>query len=182
MIGILSGMTRYFLLTPILEATDYLIQVSAYENRVIIGTLFFFISAFMIAGVAIVMYPILKNYNEALALGFVGARIVEGVLIIIAILAILILLTLSVEFVEAGAPDTPDFQTTGDLLLALHYWAYSALWAITVSLSSLMFFYLLYQSNSFLDGYRFGVLSEPYCSLQVRYHFSAHRTRFSFFH
>ena len=147
MIGIISGMIRYFLLTPILEAPDYLIQVSANENRVIIGTLFFFINAFMIAGVAIMMYPILKKYNEALSLGYVGARIVEGVLIIIAILAILTLLTLSVKFVEAGAPDTPYFQTTGDLLLALHNWAYSVFWAIIVSLSSLMFFYLLYQSK-----------------------------------
>jgi hypothetical protein len=147
MIGILSGMIRYFLLTPILEAPDYLLQVSANENRVIIGSLFFFISAFLIAGVAIVMYPILKKYNEALALGFVGARIVEGILIIIAILAILTLLTLSMEFMEEGSPDTPYFQTTGDLLLALHDWAYDVLWAITISLSSLMFFYLLYKSK-----------------------------------
>jgi hypothetical protein len=146
-IGIISGMTRYFLLTPILEAPDYLIQVSANENRVIIGTLLFFTNAFMIAGVAIVMYPILKKYNEALALGFVGARIVEAVLIIIAILAILTLLTLRVEFVLAGAPSTHYFQTTGDLLLALQDWAYSELWSITVCLSSMMFFCLLYQSK-----------------------------------
>jgi hypothetical protein len=147
MIGILSGMIRYFLLTPILEAPDYLVQVSANENCVIIGTLFFFINAFMIAGVAIVMYPILKKYNEALSLGFVAARLAEGILIIIAILAILTLLTLSMELVETGAPDTPYFQTTGDLLLAVHHWAYDVWWAIIISLSSLMFFYLLYQSK-----------------------------------
>jgi hypothetical protein len=87
---------------------------------VIIGTLFFFMNAFMIAGVAIVMYPILKKYNEALSLGFVAARLTEGILIIVAILAILTLLTLSMEFVETGAPDTPYFQTTGDLLLVGH--------------------------------------------------------------
>jgi hypothetical protein len=147
MIGILSGMTRYFLLTPILEAPDYLIQVSANETRVIFGTLFFFVSAFMIAGVAVVMYPILRKYNEALSLGFVAARLADGILIILAILAILTLLTLSMEFVETGTPDTPYYQTTGDLLLALHHWAYDVWWAIIISLSSLMFFYLLYQSR-----------------------------------
>jgi hypothetical protein len=147
MIGILSGMIRYFLLTPILEAPDYLIQVTANENRVIIGTLLFFMNAFMLAGVAIVMYPILRKYNEAISLGFVAARIIEGILIIVAILAILTLLTLSKEFVETGAPDTPYYQTTGDLLLALHDWAYGGYWSIVISLSSLMFFYLLYQSK-----------------------------------
>ena len=146
MIGILSGMIRYFLLTPILEAPDYLVQVSANEHRVIIGTLFFFMNAFMIAGVAIVMYPILRKYNEALSVGFVAARLAEGILILIATLAILMLLTLSLEFVETGAPDTPYYQTTGDLLLALHDWAYDVWWAIIISLSSMMFFCLLYQS------------------------------------
>jgi hypothetical protein len=37
-----------------------------------------FIKAVMVAGVAIVMYPILKTHNEALALGYVGARITEA--------------------------------------------------------------------------------------------------------
>ena len=147
MIGILSGMIRYFLLTPILEAPEYLVQVSASENRVIIGTLFFFMNAFMLAGVAIVMYPILKKYNEALSLGFVAARLAEGILIIVAILAILTLWTLSQEFVKAGAPDDSCFQILGELLLAVRYWAYNVLWPITLSLGSLMFYYLLYQSN-----------------------------------
>ena len=145
--AMVAGMLRFILLDPILDAPDYLINLSANENQVIIGAFLFYILAVALAGIAIVIYPILKKQNEALALGYVGARIIEGVLFIIAILAILTLWTLSQEFVKAGAPDDSCFQILGELLLAVRYWAYNVLWPITLSLGGLMFYYLLYQSN-----------------------------------
>jgi hypothetical protein len=145
--AMVAGMLRFVLLDPILDAPDYLIKVSANESKVIIGALSFFILAVALVGIAIVMYPILKKQNEALALGYVAARIVEGVLFIVAILAILTLRTLSQEFVKAGAPDASYYQIIGELLLAVRYWAYTVLWPIILSLGGLMFYYLLYQSN-----------------------------------
>ena len=145
--AMVAGMVRYVLLDPILDAPDYLINVSANETEVIIGVLFFYILAVAVAGIAIVIYPILKKYNEALALGYVAARIVEAVLFIVAILTILTLWTLSQEYVKAGAPDASYFQAAGELLLAVRYWAYNVLWPITLSLGALMFYYLLYQSK-----------------------------------
>jgi hypothetical protein len=145
--AMVAGGLRFFLLDPILDAPDYLINVSANENRVIIGALSFFVLAVALASIAIVIYPILRKQNEALALGYVGARIVEGVLFIVAILTILALLTLSQEFVKAGAPDASYYQTLGDLLLAVRYYAYNVLWPITLGLGALMFYFLLYQSK-----------------------------------
>ena len=130
-----------------IHAPDYLINVSENENQVTIGALFSSIMAVALAGVAITVYPILKKHNEALALGYVAATIIDGVLFIASILARLTLLTLSKEFVKAGAPHTSYFQTTGALLLAVHNWAYNVLWPITVGLGALMFYYLLYKSK-----------------------------------
>ena len=56
-----AGGIRYFLLDPILDDPDYLINISANKNRVIIGALSFLILAVALAGIAIVMYPILKK-------------------------------------------------------------------------------------------------------------------------
>jgi hypothetical protein len=145
--AMVAGMLRYVLLDPILDAPDYLINVSVNENQVIIGALSFFILAVALAGIAIVIYPILRKQNEALALGYVAARIVEGVLFIVAILAILTLWTLSQEFVKAGAPDASYFHTLGGLLLAVRHYAYNVLWPIIIGLGALMFYYLLYQSK-----------------------------------
>jgi len=145
--AMVSGMLRFVLLDPILDSPDYLIIVSANESKVIIGALTFYILAVALVGIAIVIYPILKKQNEVLALGYVAARIIEGVLFIIAILVILTLWTISQEYVKAGAPDDSFFQILGELLLAVRYWAYNVLWPITLSLGGLMFYYLLYQSN-----------------------------------
>jgi hypothetical protein len=142
-----TGMLRYVLLDPILDAPDYLTNVSANENLLLIGVLLFFITAVALMGIAIVMYPILKKQNGALALGYVGVRIIEGVLLIISILAILTLFTLSKEFVNAGTPDISYFSTFGTLLLAVRNWAYNLLWPITLGLGGLMFYYLLYKSK-----------------------------------
>ena len=150
--AMVAGMIRYIFLDPILDASDYLVNISAYENRVIIGAISFFILAIALAGIAIVIYPILKKQNEALALGYVGVRIIEGVLFIVTILAILTLWTLSQKFVEVRAPDASYFQTLGELLLAVRHWAYNVLWPIILSLGALMFIIFCIIQNSFLDG------------------------------
>jgi len=145
--AMVAGMLRYVLLDPILDAPDYLINVSVNDNKVIIGVLFFYIMTVALVGIAIVIYPILKKHNAVLALGYVAARIFEGVLFIVAILAILTLWTLSQEFVQAGTPGDYYFQALGELLLTVRFWAYNVLWPITLSLGGLMFYYILFQSK-----------------------------------
>jgi hypothetical protein len=56
-------------------------------------------------------------------------------------------LTLSQEFVKAGAPDASYFQTTGDLLLAAREWAFLIGSGLVWSLSAVILNYLLYQSK-----------------------------------
>jgi hypothetical protein len=133
-------------LGPILDAPDYLINVSANENQVIIGEFFMLIDAVAVASIAIAVYPVLKKHNESIALGYVGARIIEGVLFIVVVISTLTLLSLSQEFVKAGAPDASYFQTGGALLLAASDWAFML--GLTVfCLGALIFYYLLYQSK-----------------------------------
>jgi hypothetical protein len=92
------------------------------------------------------MFPILKKYNESLALGYVGARIFEGFFDIVIAMSLLLLLTLSREFVEAGAPDASYFQTSGALLHAVYDWS-SVLENFPYCLGALIFYYLLYRSK-----------------------------------
>jgi Domain of unknown function (DUF4386) len=131
---------------PIVSAPDYLINVSANENQVIIGALFELIAAFAVAGIAIWLYPVLKTQHEALALGAVGFRIIEGVFYIVAVVGLLSLLTLSQEYVKAGAPDASLFQASGILLLAVRKWA-GELGVIAFTMGALMYYYVFYQSK-----------------------------------
>ena len=60
-----------------IRAPDYLNLVSANENQVLIGTLLLLIMTISIICIPIMMFPILKKYNERLALGYIGIRIFE---------------------------------------------------------------------------------------------------------
>ena len=133
-------------LKPILDAPDYLIKISANENQMIIGVLLVLISAFASASIAIWLYPILKKHHEALALGSVGFRVMEGMLYIIGVVGLLSLLTLSQEYVKAGASNASLFQISGTLLLAVKKWA-GQLGVIAFTMGALMYYYVFYQSK-----------------------------------
>jgi hypothetical protein len=57
------------------------------------------------------------------------------------------LVTLSHEFVNAGAPIGSYFQTLGELLLAVRAWGGATLGSIVFWLGALILYYLLYQSR-----------------------------------
>lgn len=143
-IGTVAGLLS---VVSVIEDTDYLIKVSANANQVIIGAFFQFIMTAAYVGIAISLYPILRKYNESLALGFVGFRIIAGVFIIIGVISLLLLLTLSQEFVKAGAPDSSYFQTLGGLLRTGRDLVNHVAMILSLSLGGLMFYYLLYQSK-----------------------------------
>jgi len=134
------------LIESILDDPDYLITVSENITQVIIGVLIAFIDGIAIVGIAVFMFPILKKYNEPIALGYVGFRIVEFAIILVYLICPLLLITLSQEYVKAGAPADSYFQTSGTLLLAVRYWTLQMVYIFN-GLAGLMLSYLLYKSK-----------------------------------
>jgi hypothetical protein len=130
-----------------INSPDYLNQLAGNPGQIIIAALLEFIWAAAGAGIAIGLYPLLKKYNGALALGSVGFRVVENVFVLIGTLSLLSLLTLSQEFIAAGAPEASSFQTLGTLLLALRDWQIHVISGLAFSLGVLMYYAILYRSN-----------------------------------
>jgi len=129
------------------NSPDYLNQLAGNPDQIIIAALLEFIWAAAGAGIAIGLYPLLKKYNGALALGSVGFRVVENVFVLIGTLSLLSLLTLSQEFIAAGSPEASSFQTLGTLLLALRDWQLHVITGLAFSLGVLMYYAILYRSN-----------------------------------
>jgi hypothetical protein len=134
-------------LEPILDTPDYLINVSANENLVLIGMLLEFVNHIAVVCIPFMMFPILKKHNESLALGYVVFRIIESVTLIVGSISLLSLLTLSQEFMKTGAPDASYFLTLGTLLLAARDWTILLGVNIVFPLGALIFNYLLYRSK-----------------------------------
>ena len=135
-------------LLPILEAPDYLTKVSENENLVMIGVLFYFIMAAAGASIVLPMYPILKKYNESMALGSVGFRFIEGAIFMVGVFCVLSLVTVSQIFVEVGSPDTSYFQTLGKLLISGYTITHALVPGVfAFSLGALMYYYIFYHSK-----------------------------------
>ncbi len=107
--------------------------------------------AVAVAGVAFMIYPILTRsadteIKEGLALWYVGTRITESTIFVVAVLATLSLMALGQDFANAGASDAAHFQTGGTVLLATVDFAFM-LGQSVFCIGALMLYYLLYQSK-----------------------------------
>ena len=134
------------LIASIIDSSDDFFNVFENQNQIILGVLFVLIDAIAVIFIAILMYPILKKYNEGLALGYVGLRIFEGVAFFFGSISILTIVTLSQKY-DTGALDVANFQALGTLLLGVYDWSWLVGPLIFFALSTLPFYYLLYQSK-----------------------------------
>ena len=137
-----SGLT-----SSIVGAPDYLVQIAANKNLIVLGAILTFIAAAGSAGIAISLYPVLRKHNEGLALGSVGFRLVEGVFYIVGALGLLSLLSLSQEYTSVGPQAVPTFQVLGTLITAIRVWAGFVLGVIAFCLGAAMYYYVMYRSK-----------------------------------
>jgi hypothetical protein len=154
-VGMIAGVLS---IVSVIEEPDYLTKVSANNNQVLIGAFFQFIMIPASIGFALTLYPMLRKYNEGLALGFVGFRTIAGTFHLIGIILLPLFLILSQEFIKAGAPDSSYFQTLGALLRAGRDLVNHVAMILALSIGGLMFFYVLYQSKlvpRWLSGWGF---------------------------
>jgi hypothetical protein len=129
------------------NSSNYLVDISANGNQVLVGVLLAFMAAISSASIAISLYPTLRKHNEGLALAAVGFRLIEGVLYIVGIVGLLSLLTVSQQFVISGAPNPSYFQTLGASLLAGYHWVNYVAAVLAFCLGALMYYFIFYQTK-----------------------------------
>ena len=138
-LGLIIGNIVLF---PILE--DYL--ALAYPNalQVGIGVLLESVNGIAVIGIAVMLYPILKRYNEGIALGYLAFRVVEGFLSILGSTKAASLIELSQGYLDAGSVGD-HFATIGEIILADRHWTMEMLTVFI--LGALIFYFLLYRSE-----------------------------------
>ncbi len=146
-IGTIAGILSAVVTGPILTGTDYLTEVAANENQLIMGTLLILIMGFALAMIPVVLFPIFKKENETLAIGAVLFRgALEAVAYIAVVISMLLLLTVSRLYVYAAAPDTSYFITLGTILLEAGVW-FGYIVSFVFSLGALIIYFLFYKTN-----------------------------------
>jgi len=146
-IGTVAGILSLVFTGPVLESLDYLAQVSANPNQIVIGALFVLTMGLALAMIPVMLFPILKRYNEVLAVGYVLFRGgLEAVTYLALVIGWLFLPLISQAYIKASAADASYFQSLGDLVLKAHGQIGHVL-TIVFILGALMFYYVLYRSK-----------------------------------
>lgn len=104
------------------SSPDYLFLMAAHSNDVLLLALSVIVMGLACAGIGISMYPILKPYDQTLALGVVGFRVMEGTLQVASAVSLAVLLALSQEFVKAGSPADSFFQPAAAAIKSVREW------------------------------------------------------------
>jgi len=157
-------------LGSMLDGPDYLAQLAANSDRVVLAALIEFVWAATGAGIAIVLYPVLTKYNRSLAVASVAGRTVEGMFVLIATTSLLVLLTVGQQSVAAGPAAASSSQAVGGALLAVRDWVVGFLALLPFTLGVSMYYYLLYRSRlvpRWLSGW--GLIGAGLCLLSTVY-------------
>ena len=146
-IGTVSGIMAAVVTAPIRAGSTFPLNISASEPQWIIGTLLILLMGLSLAMVPVLLYPILKKYNEVLAFGSVLFRgVLEQVGQILYVISFFLLLTVSEIYGKTGAADISNFQTLGSMLIAAGHWIQN-INGVVFSIGTLMMFALFYQTR-----------------------------------
>jgi len=111
------------------------------DTAVIIGGVLEIIVALAGIGTAVVLYPVLKRQNEAVALGFVCSRVLEAAGILAGVASLLAIVSLR----QAGAG--ADALVTSQTLAVLYERIFVLSQSLMPALNDLLLGFLLYQSR-----------------------------------
>jgi hypothetical protein len=106
---------------PVLTDVDYILGAGA-DRSIELGALLEVLLAVSGIATAVVFFPVLKRQNEAVALGYVAARTVESIIILVGVAAILSVVILRREVGGAGAADAATLEIAGRSLVTFHEW------------------------------------------------------------
>jgi hypothetical protein len=136
------------------DPTSY-IAGSGSENVIKWAVLMEFLLVFANVGTAVVLYPIARRQNKALAMGYVGARIIESVFIAAGIIFVLGIVSL-----RHDSPGAADLATS---LGALKDWSMLLGPGLTVPFGNgLLLGYLMYKSGLVPRAWTwFGLIGGP---------------------
>ena len=141
-----SSLMSTSIVGPILGAPDYLASASANASQMTVGALLLLAAAGSIVLIPAVLFPILRRYNESIALGYFGLRTIEAVTLVVDAIALLLLVSTGQQYVKAGLPESSYFQAAGTLWLAAHNWIFG-LNPVVFGSGALMFYFLLYRTR-----------------------------------
>jgi len=144
--GFVVGMVGIMLIQSILGTPHHLATVSANSLMLAIGASLWLLPVAGDVAHGVLMFPLLKQHSERLAIGHLAARIIDATFIAVMVLFVLVQIPLGSEYLKAAAPDAAWLQSLSTLLSQTQLYAYE-IGMSALGLAGLMLCYTLYQTR-----------------------------------
>jgi len=144
-ITFVTSIPAVLLYRSVVNHANYIVGPGA-DTRIALGALLEMILIIANVGTAVVLFPILKRQNEDLALGYVGARLMESAFIAIGIVSLLAVVTLRKDV--GGPGGAASLVAVGRSLVAIRNWTFvlGPGWVVGVG-NGLLLGYLMFRSG-----------------------------------
>jgi Domain of unknown function (DUF4386) len=123
------------------------ILTSGGHTGILVGGFLEVIVALAGIGTAVTLYPVVKRQNEGVALGFVTARVLEGVMIFTGVVSLLSLVTLRQDLGGAAGASAASLVTTGASHVAVYNWTFLLSQSLMPAINALLLGSLMYRSR-----------------------------------
>lgn len=146
-LGTITGVIVISMTVPILATPDYLTRIAANEGRMALAAFLYFAMAIACVGIGLALYPIVKTYDEGLAIGAAGFRIIEGTIQVSGAAGLVCLLALSRASIQAGAENGAVFQAIGTVIQTGSDWLANGPMILSWCIAALMYYAVFYRFN-----------------------------------
>ncbi len=144
--GFVVGIGGEMLSQSVLSAPNHLATLAANSMTLTISALFWLLAVAGDVAHGVLLFPLLKRHNERIGVGYLAARIMDGLFIAIMVLFILLQIPLGNAYLQAAPADTAYLQTLSTLFTQGQHYAYQ-IGMITLGLAGLQLCYTLYQAT-----------------------------------
>ncbi len=134
------------LILSILGVPNHLATVSANSMQVAIGGILMLICSAAEVALGVLMFPVLKQHDERIALGYLGSKIVDAVFFVVWVIFLLIQIPLGSEYLKAVALDTSYLQALSTVSIQASQYAYQ-ISQIAVVLAGFLLCYMFYRTK-----------------------------------
>jgi hypothetical protein len=131
---------------PVLNDAGFLVGAGP-DTGVLLGAFCEIILALANIGTAVALFPIVKRWQEGVALGYVGLRTLEAGIIVAGVVPLLAVVTLQQHLAGTPGADTATLASIAAALVALHNWTFIVGPGLVCGVNTVLLAALMYRSG-----------------------------------
>lgn len=146
-IAAVSSIIGLKLYDPILNDTNFLLSANNHYAQIVFGAVNELILCVTATGTGIMLFPLLKRYNERIALGYLSFRLLEVIFIMIGIVSVLTALTVSEHYANGMINNKDNAQNIMLTFIGLHKWTFMLGPNFMLAINTFLYSYVLIKTG-----------------------------------